>query len=80
MGIDDNTELTRINLSPYDKKEAEAVSLLSILSVRGDKSLIVGLVVPIGMPRYGKGIDAIEHCICVDRNLSFILRDVDRDE
>jgi hypothetical protein len=66
MGIDDKTEFTRINLSPYDKKEADAVSLLSILSVSGDKSLIVGLVVPIGMPRYGKGIDAIVHCICVD--------------
>jgi hypothetical protein len=34
------------------------VTLLSILHTRGKRSVIFGFVVPIGRPRYVKGIEA----------------------
>lgn len=51
------------------------VSLLSDLSIRGMKSSIFGFVVPIGMPKYVKGIvarvqpkvDAICSACSIDR-------------
>lgn len=38
-----------------------AVNLLSTLSTEGAKSTTLGLVVPIGSPRYVKGRDPIVH-------------------
>jgi hypothetical protein len=51
VGREERTELTRTSLSPYDRKEAVEDNLLSTLSIRGERSLIEGLVVPIGRPR-----------------------------
>jgi hypothetical protein len=51
VGREESTELTKTNLSPYDKKEETTDNLLSTLSIRGDMSLMEGLVVPIGKPR-----------------------------
>jgi hypothetical protein len=51
VGKEDKTELTRTSLSPYDKKDETTDNLLSTLSIRGDISLMEGLVVPIGKPR-----------------------------
>jgi hypothetical protein len=48
VGREERTELTRTSLSPYDRKEAIEDNLLSTLSIRGERSLIEGLVVPIG--------------------------------
>ena len=68
--MDGRNELTSTSRSPYDRKDADAVNLLSTRSVKGDKSLIVGLVVPIGKPRYVKGIVAVWHPIC---NAKFVV-------
>jgi len=51
------TEFTISNLPEYDSIEEQALSLLSILVMSGVRSCILGLVVPIGKPKYVKGID-----------------------
>jgi hypothetical protein len=51
-----NKELTRTRLSPYERKDIVAESLISILSIMGEKSLIKGLVVPIDRHWHVKGI------------------------
>jgi hypothetical protein len=49
-------ELTISNLPKYDNSEEHAESHLSTLSISGVKSSMRGLVVPIGSPKYVKGI------------------------
>ena len=49
-------ELTISNLPEYDHSEEHAESRLSTLSISGVKSSMRGLVVPIGSPKYVKGI------------------------
>ena len=60
MGIDETTDFRCCSLLPWFKKQDVADNLLSILSTRGERSLIDGLVVPIGRPSYVKGRDPKE--------------------
>lgn len=50
------TELTISNLPERESREEQEEILLSILSMIGEKSTILGLVVPIGKPRYVNGM------------------------
>ena len=57
IGTEDNAEFKYCNLPPWARKDELALSLLSILSTSGMRSIILGLVVPTGSPRYVKGND-----------------------
>jgi hypothetical protein len=51
VGKEERTELTNTSLSSYDKNDAVEYNLLSILSIKGERSMIVGFVVPISNPK-----------------------------
>jgi hypothetical protein len=54
-------EFTISSLPLCDNQVEQANNLLSTLSIIGARSSIFGLVVPMGKPRYVKGIDPISH-------------------
>ena len=55
MGIEVSTDVSNWNLDPWLSMAELTDSLLSTLSTRGMKSMILGFVVPSGKPRYVKG-------------------------
>ena len=55
------TELSRVSLPPYDIMLRVADRRLSTRQTRGMSSCMVSLVVPMGMPRYVKGIFPTVH-------------------
>ena len=57
IGTDDSAEFKYCNLPPWARKDELALSLLSMLSTSGMRSMILGLVVPTGRPRHVKGKD-----------------------
>jgi hypothetical protein len=59
MGV--MAELIISNLPIYERKIEQADNILSILSIIGSRSSNLGFIVPIGSPRYVKGIDPIWH-------------------
>ena len=66
-------ELTISNLPKYDNSEEHAESRLSTLSISGVKSFMRGLVVPIGSPKYVKGIVPIVPAnLCILQSSTFI--------
>ena len=55
------TEFTKVSFDPRSRSEAAEESLRSIDATSGMRSVIVGLVVPMGNPRYVNGMVPIAH-------------------
>jgi hypothetical protein len=62
MAIEVRSELSGVNLLPGFSMHSEVDNFRSTLSITGIRSFTVGLVVPIGSPRFVNGIEPIEHC------------------
>ena len=77
MGSDAKTELSKVSLPVYDRRDEIRVNFLSNLVTTGIRSSTDGLVVPKGSPRYVNGNPSVlqpnsEASCCADYVSMFI--------